>query len=147
VNQEQLQALEDAYLQQLNTSLQQGKTLAAVGDWDWPAYGVKAVSAVVVGVRVRDATANIIEAVYLVTVGSEHPIPNAGKTMREGTGGNAYTFVQLAASVGSGSYETQLLSTYVGTSPYPVSGSPAPRARSAAQPLGGGGGTPPHPPP
>ena len=55
MNQEQLQALEDAYLQKLNASL---KTLKAVGDWDWPAYGVTSVSAVVVGCRVRNATAN-----------------------------------------------------------------------------------------
>jgi hypothetical protein len=153
MDQETLQKFEDVYLETLNARLKKGPPLTAMGDWDWPAYGVHNVSAVVVGHRHR-AEGDVVEVAYLVTIRSKHPIPNAGESMREvGKDGNAYTFVQLAASVGSDEYETQLLSTYVGKNPYRPSVPPPPPA-----PPGGGAmamrvspsdtdPTLPHPPP
>jgi hypothetical protein len=146
MDQEQLQGLEDAYLKQLNQQLQ-ATSPKAVGDWDWPKYEVKSVSAVVIGHR--DLPEGGIEVVYVVTIQSNQPIPHAGKALRETAGDGSYTFVQLAASVRSTGYATQLISTYVGTNPYPT-GAPVPQKSGAAQarvaPLDGPP-TPPHPPP
>jgi hypothetical protein len=139
MNQEQLQGLEDTYLKQLNQQLQAASP-KAVGEWDWPKYEVKSVSAVVIGHR--DLSEGNIEVVYVVTLQSNQPIPHAGKALREASGGGSYTFVQLAASVRSTGYATQLLSTYVGTNPY----SSAPQKSGTARPLDGPP-TPPHPPP
>jgi hypothetical protein len=151
VNEEQLQKLEDAYLVRLNASLQPGQFPPASGDWNWPAYGVTKVSAVVIGHRHREPPAGGIEVVYLVTIYSQQPIPNAGKATREsGLGGNSYTFVQLAASVAADGYETQFVSTYVGTNPYasaaPVRLKRAKHVEAKAVRLDGDP-MPPHPPP
>jgi hypothetical protein len=151
MNQEDLQKLEDAYLERLNKQLQGPPGLSPFQGWDWPTYGVKSVSAVVIGFRNRQPPAGAIEVVYLVTINSSQPIPHAGQATREATGaGNSYTFVQLAASVASNGYETQLLSTYVGANPYQASppapskkaGAPQPKAVSFDDPP-----TLPHPPP
>jgi len=147
MNQEALQKLEDAYLLRLNQQLQ-GAPLTAVGDWDWPKYEVKRVSAVVIGHR--EPPEGGIEVVYAVTIYSNQPLPHAGRALREAGAGGSYTFVQLADSVRSSGYTTQLLSTYVGTNPYP-SGKPKPSKKAGAAkarmtPLDGPP-TPPHPPP
>lgn len=155
MDQKRLQQLEDVYLKQLNSNLQNPP--APAGAWNWPAYGITSVSAVVVGYRPRRPPKGGMEVVYLVTISSADPVPNPGKAAREGgKDGNWYTFVQLAASVTSDGYVTQFLSTYVGTNPYaarakaPRKAKPSKKSRALSPADGGGDGgvpTPPHPPP
>jgi hypothetical protein len=144
VNQEELQEFEDTYLAGLNAQLPL-TVLPAAGDWDWPAYGVQKVSAVVIGCRALDAAGDKVEIAYVVTIYSLHPLPNYGEVMREsGVDGNCYTFVQLAPSVRSTVYETLLISTYQGANPYPA---PLPAGAAALVAPLAGGPTLPHPPP
>jgi hypothetical protein len=152
VDQKQLQKLEDAYLKRFNAGLPQGLGSAA-GNWNWPAYGVTSVSAMVIGYRKHTQMKGGMEVVYLVTISSNLAIPNPGKALREGgPDRNWYTFVQLggSATVPLG-FQTQLLSTYVGTNPYrrkpPAPKLPGPQGRLAKVPPPGPGPTPPHPPP
>jgi hypothetical protein len=149
VDQSHLQKLEDVYLKTFNADLAQELGNAS-GVWDWPGYGVTSVSAVVIGYRQRKGD---MEVVYLVTIFSGSPIPNAGQAMREaGDDSNCYTFVQLAKSVSLPvGYQTQLLSTYVGTNPYrrkPAVRRPRLATASLAKSAGSRSGpTLPHPPP
>jgi hypothetical protein len=150
VDQAALQDSENTYLAALNAKLAAGEAFPATGDWDWPAYGVQEVSAVVIGCRDVDLAAKTIEVAYLVTIFSDHPLSNYGAAMREVVAAGSYTFVQLAPSVRSTLYETLLISTYVGTNPYPMSPAPSGTAKPqvGAQPLVGSDPMPPpHPPP
>ena len=154
MDQKHLQKLEDAYLKHLNANLQNQPVVP--GGWNWRAYGITSVSAIVIGYRPRKPPTGGMEVVYLVTINSTYSIPNPGQAARErGADGNWCTFVQLAPSVNSGGCVTQFLSTYVGTNPYAARAKARPKAKPSVaarelSPEDGGDGsvpTPPHPPP
>jgi hypothetical protein len=149
VTQQDWQGLEDTYLEHLNGQLAEGVSLSPAGKWNWPAYGVTLVSAVVLGSRAPEQPAESVQLVYFVTVFSQEPIPDPGEAMRETSGEGSYIFVQRGASVGVTHYQTQFLSAYVGPNPYPGTRPFLARASDAPVPTdnGSGGQQPPHPPP
>lgn len=146
---EDLQNIEDAYLAQLREQL---ANLSASGNWDWPAYEITDVSAVVVGHRhiPNPGGEEMVEAVYALTLTSAHPIPHAGDSKYEANSEGSFTFTQLGQSVFADAdtgFKTLGISIYTGITPHAQPGKKGARKAGTPRPLDTGGSTKPHPPP
>jgi hypothetical protein len=81
----------------------------------WKAYGVIDVSVIVLGQR--GGGEKPVEIVYSISVHSRFAIPHAGEGHSLKHGKNRFTFVQLANSVFTDSYNSLAAGRYTGSDP------------------------------